>query len=220
MDVKIEQTWKHALQHEFEKQYFEELSKFIHSEYHKYRVFPPAKDIFNAFNLCPLDKAKVVIVGQDPYHEIGQAMGLSFAVSNETKIPPSLVNIFSEIETDIGRPSHSDRTLMHWVKQGVFLLNATLTVREHMAASHFNKGWEIFTDAALNAIAQKSENVVFILWGAFAQKKGMFIDEKRHLVIKSAHPSPLSAYRGFFGSKPFSKTNSYLVQHDKAEIDW
>jgi len=220
MNVKIEQSWKERLSGEFEKDYFLNLTGFVRNEYRSGAVYPPGKYIFRAFDLCPFDEVKVVIVGQDPYHEKGQANGLCFAVDEGITKPPSLVNIFQEIETDLGRKPHADSTLLHWVNQGVFLLNATLTVKAHQAASHAGKGWETFTDASLHRLAEEKNNLVFILWGAYAQKKGGFIDSNRHMVIKSPHPSPLSAYRGFFGSKPFSKTNNYLISAGKNIIDW
>ncbi len=220
MNVKIEQSWKEHLSSEFEKDYFKNLTEFIRTEYRSGAVYPPGKYIFRAFDLCPFDKVKVVIVGQDPYHDENQANGLCFAVDTAIRKPPSLINIFQEIETDLGRKPHADSTLLHWVEQGVFLLNATLTVKAHQAASHSGKGWETFTDTVLHTLAEEKNNLVFILWGAYAQKKGGFIDSKRHLVIKTSHPSPLSSYRGFFGSKPFSRTNAYLKSLGKDEIDW
>jgi len=220
MNVKIEQSWKEHLEPEFDKDYFINLTGFIKNEYLIGAVYPPGKFIFRAFDLCPFDEVKVVIVGQDPYHDENQANGLCFAVDTSIRKPPSLINIFQEIETDLGRKPHADSTLLHWVKQGVFLLNATLTVKAHRAASHTGKGWETFTDAALHTLADEKENLVFILWGAYAQKKGSFIDSKRHLVIKTPHPSPLSSYRGFFGSRPFSRANTYLKSVGKDEIDW
>ncbi len=220
MNVKIEQSWKEHLDPEFEKDYFLNLTEFIKTEYRSGAVYPPGKYIFRAFDLCPFDKVKVVIVGQDPYHDENQANGLCFAVDTSIRKPPSLINIFQEIETDLGRKPHTDSTLLHWVEQGVFLLNATLTVKAHRAASHAGKGWETFTDAVLHTLAKEKDNLVFILWGAYAQKKGAFIDPMRHLVIKTPHPSPLSSYRGFFGSKPFSRTNVYLKSTGKDEIDW
>lgn len=220
MNVKIEQSWKDRLLAEFEKDYFVSLTGFVRNEYRSGKVFPPGKFIFRAFDLCPFDSVKVVIVGQDPYHDDNQANGLCFAVDTSIRKPPSLINIFQEIKTDLGREPHADSTLLHWVKQGVFLLNATLTVKAHRAASHTGKGWEIFTDAALHHLAEEKDNLVFILWGAYAQKKGSFIDPARHLVIKTPHPSPLSSHRGFFGSKPFSRTNSYLQSVGKTAIDW
>jgi len=220
MEVRIEQSWKDRLGVEFDKPYFSELTSFVKEEYRKTKIFPPAKHIFRAFDLCPFDRVKVVIVGQDPYHGDGQAIGLCFAVEKNIPFPPSLINIFQEVESDLGRKPHADSTLLHWVKQGVFLLNASLTVRAHQAASHAGKGWEKFTDAVLQHLAAENEHLVFILWGAYAQKKGAFIDPQRHLVIQTVHPSPLSAYRGFFGSKPFSKANDYLRANGKEAIDW
>ncbi len=220
MNVKIEQSWKSRLDAEFRKEYFISLTEFVKKEYRSRAVYPPGKFIFRAFDLCPFEEVKVVIVGQDPYHDEGQANGLCFAVDTAIRKPPSLINIFLEIEDDLGRKPHAGSTLLHWVEQGVFLLNATLTVKAHQAASHTGKGWETFTDAVLHRLAEEKNNLVFILWGAYAQKKGGFIDPKRHLVIKTPHPSPLSAFRGFFGSKPFSKTNAYLRSRELGEIDW
>ncbi len=220
MDVKIEQSWKDLLQEEFNKPYFEELTNLVREEYKSKKVFPPPKNIFKAFDLCPLDKVKVVILGQDPYHGPGQAHGLCFSVNKGIPTPPSLVNIYKEIESDIGtkRPDHGN--LEHWAQQGVFLLNATLTVIAHMAGSHQKKGWETFTDEVIRLISEKKEHVVFMLWGAYAGNKAWMIDETKHLVLKSPHPSPLSAHRGFFGSKHFSKANEYLKSHNLPEIDW
>ncbi len=220
MNVKIEQSWKGHLDQEFEKDYFIKLTDFVRNEYRTGAVYPPGKYIFRAFDLCPFDMVKVVIVGQDPYHDKGQANGLCFAVDTSISKPPSLINIFQEIESDLGRKPHADSTLLHWVNQGVFLLNATLTVKAHQAASHTGRGWELFTDAALHHLAEEKDRLVFILWGSYAQKKGSFINPQRHLVIKTPHPSPLSAYRGFFGSKPFSKANAYLQSSGKEPIDW
>ena len=220
MDVRIEAGWKARLAPEFNEPWFARLADFVKAEYQTTRVYPPARDIFRAFDLCPFDAVKVVIVGQDPYHGPGQANGLSFSVHPEVDMPPSLVNIFNELRDDLGREPHADRSLEHWARQGVLLLNASLTVRAGQAASHAGKGWELFTDAALRALAAGKEHVVFILWGAFAQKKGAFITQERHCLIKSAHPSPLSAYRGFIGSKPFSKTNEALRAWGYDEIDW
>lgn len=220
MDVRIEAGWKSRLAPEFKEPWFARLADFVKAEYQAGRVYPPARDIFRAFDLCPFEKVKVVIVGQDPYHGPGQANGLSFSVHPEVDMPPSLVNIFNELRDDLGREPHADRSLEHWARQGVLLLNATLTVRAGQAASHAGQGWELFTDAALRALAAGKEHVVFILWGAFAQKKGAFISQERHHIIKSAHPSPLSAYRGFLGSKPFSKTNEILRRWGYEEIDW
>ncbi len=220
MDVKIEQSWKEQLQDEFSKPYFKELTDFVRDEYTTQRVFPPAKDIFKAFDLCPFDKVKVIIVGQDPYHEPNQAHGLCFSVKDNVRIPPSLVNIFQEIHNDLGKPIPKSGNLERWSRQGVFLLNATLTVRAHKAGSHQHKGWEDFTDAVIQKLADSHKNLVFILWGAYAQRKVENIDANRHLILRSPHPSPLSAYRGFFGNKHFSKTNDYLIAHGQEPIDW
>ncbi len=220
MDVKIEQSWKDALAGEFEKDYFVKLTDFVRGEYMSGRtVFPAPQNIFNAFNLCPLDAVKVVIIGQDPYHEPGQAHGLCFSVLPPTPIPPSLVNIYKEIESDIGRRSVTCGDLTHWAGQGVLLLNATLTVGAHVAASHSGRGWEQFTDAVIRTVAMR-DNIVYMLWGSFAQRKAEFVDPARNLILKSAHPSPLSAYRGFFGNHHFSRANEYLVAHGKAPIEW
>lgn len=220
MNVRIEETWKGKLSEEFSREYFKKLADFVKDEYRKGEVYPPGKFIFRAYDLCPFDMVKVVIVGQDPYHEKGQANGLCFAVDPSIQKPPSLLNIFQELESDLGRKPHTNSTLLHWVNQGVFLLNSTLTVKAHRAASHAGFGWETFTDRSLHLLAEQKENIVFILWGAYAQKKGAFINPDKHLVIKTPHPSPLSAYRGFFGSKPFSKTNSYLESKNITPIDW
>lgn len=220
MDVKIEQSWKNALSAEFDKDYFIKLTDFVRGEYMSGKqIFPAAKNIFNAFNLCPLDKVKVVIIGQDPYHEPGQAHGLCFSVLPPTPIPPSLQNIYKEIESDIGRPSSTHGDLTHWAEQGVLLLNATLTVRAHAAASHAGMGWEQFTDAVIAACSTR-ENIVYMLWGAYAQRKAQIVDANKNLVLKSVHPSPLSAYHGFFGNHHFSRANEYLIQHGKTPIDW
>ncbi len=220
MDVKIEQSWKNALSAEFDKDYFIKLTNFVRDEYMSGKqIFPAAKNIFNAFNLCPLDKVKVVIIGQDPYHEPGQAHGLCFSVLPPTPIPPSLQNIYKEIESDIGRPSSTHGDLTHWAEQGVLLLNATLTVRAHAAASHAGMGWEQFTDAVIAACSAR-ENIVYMLWGSYAQRKAQIVDANRNLVLKSVHPSPLSAYHGFFGNHHFSRANEYLAQHGKEPIDW
>ena len=220
MNVKIEQSWKDALASEFDKEYFIKLTDFVRGEYLSgKRIFPDAKNIFNAFNLCPLDSVKVVIIGQDPYHEPGQAHGLCFSVLPPTPVPPSLVNIYKEIESDLGRKSVTNGDLTHWAQQGVLLLNATLTVRAHAAASHAGHGWEEFTDSVIRAVA-KRENIVYMLWGSYAQKKATFVDVNKNLVLKSAHPSPLSAYRGFFGNKHFSQANEYLVGCGKTPIEW
>ncbi len=220
MNVQIEDSWKRHLQTEFDKPYFEALTSFVREEYGKVRCYPPGKLIFNAFNLCPFDQVKVVLIGQDPYHEPGQAMGLCFSVNQGVLFPPSLQNIFKEIADDIGTPIPASGDLTRWAKQGVMLLNATLTVREHQAGSHQGKGWETFTDAVIQTLAREREHLVFILWGSYAQKKGAFIDRNRHLVLQSAHPSPLSAYRGFFGNKHFSKANAYLQANGIEPILW
>lgn len=220
MEVQIEDSWKRHLQTEFDKPYFEALTSFVREEYGKGRCYPPGKLIFNAFNLCPFDQVKVVLIGQDPYHEPGQAMGLCFSVNQGVLFPPSLQNIFKEIADDIGTPIPASGDLTRWAKQGVMLLNATLTVREHQAGSHQGKGWETFTDAVIQTLAREREHLVFILWGSYAQKKGAFIDRNRHLVLQSAHPSPLSAYRGFFGNKHFSKANAYLQANGIEPILW
>lgn len=220
MDVKIEQSWKELLQEEFEKPYFKQLTDFVREEYQAKKVFPPPKDIFKAFDLCPFNKVKVVILGQDPYHGPGQAHGLCFSVNKGIKTPPSLINIYKEIESDIGKKPPAHGNLEHWAQQGVFLLNATLTVIAHMAGSHQKKGWETFTDEVIRLIAEKKEHVVFMLWGAYAQNKAWMIDETKHLVLKAPHPSPLSASRGFFGCRHFSKANQYLEASGLKPIDW
>ena len=221
MDVKIEQSWKEALATEFEKDYFKKLTDFVRDEYMSGKtVYPEPKNIFNAFNLCPLSSVKVVIIGQDPYHEPGQAHGLCFSVQQGTELPPSLVNIYKEIEQDIGRKSVTSGDLSSWAKQGVLLLNSTLTVLAHVAASHSGHGWETFTDSVIKAVNDNCKNVVYMLWGSFAQKKADFVDAQNNLILKSAHPSPLSAYRGFFGNHHFSRANEYLQQYGKQPIDW
>lgn len=220
MDVQIESSWKQRLMGEFEKPYFATLTGFVREEYRSGTCYPPGKLIFNAFNLCPFDDVKVVIIGQDPYHGPGQAHGLCFSVNDGVKFPPSLQNIFKEIQSDLGIPVPVSGNLTRWAEQGVLLLNATLTVRAHQAGSHQKQGWETFTDAVIKKVAEERENIVFILWGSYAQKKGTFIDRTRHLVLSSAHPSPLSAYQGFFGNKHFSLTNAYLEQHGKTPIKW
>ncbi len=220
MEVKIEQSWKNRLKDEFEKPYFESLTDFVRNEYAQRTVYPPAKLIFNAFDKCPFDEVKVVIVGQDPYHEPGQAHGLCFSVPEGTQIPPSLVNIYKEIRDDLGKPIPKSGNLERWSRQGILLLNATLTVRAHQAGSHQHKGWEEFTDAAIRVLAEERKHLVFILWGAYAQRKGENIDTNDHLVLKSTHPSPLSAHRGFFGNKHFRKTNDYLATLGEEPIDW
>lgn len=220
MNVKIEQSWKDALTNEFNKEYFVKLTDFVRNEYMSGNtIYPAPKNIFNAFNLCPLDNVKVVIIGQDPYHEPGQAHGLCFSVLPPTPIPPSLVNIYKEIESDLGHKSVTHGDLTHWATQGVLLLNSTLTVRAHAAASHAGHGWEEFTDAVIRATATR-KNIVYMLWGSYAQKKAAFVNPNDNLVLKSAHPSPLSAYRGFFGNHHFSRANEYLSQYGKTPIDW
>lgn len=220
MDVKIENSWKEALAPEFAKPYFAELVGFVRDEYSRGACYPPGNLIFNAFNLCPFNDVKVVILGQDPYHEPGQAHGLSFSVTQGTKFPPSLENIFKEVEADTGHPAPESGDLTRWVEQGVLLLNATLTVRAHQAGSHQRRGWEEFTDAAIRALATQRQGIVYLLWGSYAQKKADFIDTSRNLVLKSVHPSPLSAYRGFFGNHHFTKANEYLAAQGKTPINW
>lgn len=220
MDVKIENSWKKQLKNEFEKSYFLELVDFVKKEYRTKKIFPAAKNIFNAFNLCPFDDVKVVLIGQDPYHGDGQAHGLCFSVPNGIMIPPSLRNIFKEIHNDLQLPVSQSGNLTRWAEQGVFLLNATLTVRAHLAGSHKKKGWETFTDAVIQQLAKEKENLVFLLWGAYAQQKKTFINTQKHLVLESVHPSPLSASRGFFGNHHFSKTNEYLSNHNLKPIVW
>lgn len=220
MNVRIEESWRERLQEEFDKPYFAALTQFVRNEYASGVVFPPGRDIFAAFDACPFNKVRVVILGQDPYHEPGQAHGLCFSVNDGVPHPPSLVNIFKEIESDLGIAVPTSGNLMRWASQGVLLLNATLTVRAHQAGSHQNKGWETFTDAVIHRLAEEREHIVFILWGAYAQRKGAFINRNRHLVLQSPHPSPLSAYRGFFGNRHFSTTNEYLVKNGYAPIQW
>ena len=220
MDVKIEESWKAHIGSEFDKQYFIDLTQFVREEYMHTTCYPPGKMIFNAFNLCSFDKVKVVIIGQDPYHEPGQAHGLCFSVNDGIQFPPSLVNIFKEIQNDFGTPAPQSGNLTRWAEQGVLLLNATLTVRAHQAGSHQRRGWEEFTDAAIKALANDREHIVFILWGNFARSKKVYITNPKHLVIESAHPSPFSANHGFFGSKPFSRTNQFLEQNKIQPIDW
>ena len=220
MKVKIEESWEKVLQPDFDKPYFKELTDFVRSEYAATTIYPPASLIFNAFNLCPFDKVKVVIIGQDPYHGPGQAHGLCFSVNDGIQFPPSLQNIFKEIKSDLDIPIPTSGNLTRWAEQGVLLLNATLTVRAHNAGSHQKKGWETFTDSVIRILAEQKENLVFILWGAYAQKKGAFIDKNRHLVLSSAHPSPLSAHNGFFGNHHFSLTNKWLTEHNLKAIDW
>ncbi len=221
MNVKIEESWKKHLQTEFDKPYFKQLTDFVRQEYKTKQIFPPAKLIFNAFNSCPFDKVKVVIIGQDPYHGIGQAHGLCFSVPEGIALPPSLINIFKEIEQSIGTSISQSGDLTHWAKQGVLLLNATLTVEAHKAGSHQGKGWEQFTDEVIKIISQQKENIVFILWGNYAQQKSKLIEKNNdHLILKSVHPSPLSAYRGFFGNNHFILTNKFLEEKGLTKIEW
>jgi uracil-DNA glycosylase len=220
MDVKIESGWKTLLKSEFEKPYFEKLTQFVREEYRTQQIFPPASKIFNAFELCPLEQTRVVILGQDPYHDVNQAHGLCFSVNDGIKIPPSLVNIYKEIESDLGIKMPASGNLERWARQGVLLLNATLTVRAHLAGSHQKQGWEQFTDSVIQHLAKEKENIVFLLWGSYAIKKSEYINPQKHLILTSPHPSPLSAHRGFLGNKHFSKANAYLREHGLPEIQW
>ena len=221
MNVNIEESWKSVLHDEFEKEYFIKLTVFVKQEYKQHACYPPGSQIFNAFEHCHFNDIKVVIIGQDPYHNIGQANGLCFSVNDGISHPPSLMNIFKEIENDLGIPYPESGNLMRWADQGVLLLNATLTVRAHEAGSHQNKGWEIFTDAVISKISELKENIVFLLWGGYAKKKGAKIDASKHYILTSGHPSPLSANRGFwFGNKHFSKTNSFLQSKGLRTIEW
>lgn len=220
MRVQIDPSWERQLQQEFDAPYFSQLTDFVRQEYKAGACYPPGPEIFNAFNLCPFDRVKVVIIGQDPYHGPGQAEGLCFSVKDGVKLPPSLVNIFREITDDTGRPMPTSGSLRRWAEQGVLLLNATLTVRAHQAGSHQGKGWERFTDAVIQRLSEQREHLVFILWGSYAQRKGQMIDRTRHLVLTSAHPSPLSAYHGFFGNHHFSRCNDYLLQNGISPINW
>ena len=220
MDVKIESSWKEVLQPEFEKEYFKQLTDFVRKEYKTKKIFPPGSLIFNAFDLCPYNKVKVVIIGQDPYHGHGQANGLCFSVNDGVDFPPSLVNIYKEIENEYAKQMPKNGDLSSWAKQGVLLLNAILTVQAHMPCSHQGKGWETFTDAVIRILAEKKEHLVFLLWGSYAQQKGLYIDTNKHLVLKSPHPSPLSAYRGFIGNRHFQLANQYLKEHGMSEIEW
>ena len=218
MDVRIEQSWKSQLAAEWDKQYFINLTSFVREQYSTRTVFPPASKIFAAFDACPFDTVKVIILGQDPYHDVGQANGLCFSVSPGIPMPPSLVNIFREIHDDTGAGIPSDGDLSRWAKQGVLLLNSTLTVEAHRAGSHQGRGWEEFTDEVVMRLAKDREHLVFMLWGSYAIKKGAFIDRSRHMVLTSPHPSPLSAYRGFFGNHHFSQANAYLSSHGQTPI--
>lgn len=220
MEFKIEPSWEINLKHLFEQMFFKDLVYFVKDEYATGNVYPSEKEIFNAFDHCPIDSVKVVILGQDPYHGAGQAHGLSFSVKPGVPFPPSLLNIFKEIEADLGKSLPPNGDLTRWADQGVFLLNATLTVRAHQAGSHQKKGWEEFTDEVIRIISDKRKNVVFLLWGAYAQKKSSLIDSNKHLILTAPHPSPLSSYRGFFGCKHFSKTNEYFFANGMTPIDW
>lgn len=220
MNVRIEDSWRRVLQSEFDKPYFELLTMFVRQQYATRQCFPPARLIFNAFDSCPFDQVRVVIIGQDPYHDVGQAHGLCFSVNDGVAIPPSLLNIYKEIARDLGKPIPSSGNLQRWAAQGVLLLNATLTVEAHHPGSHQGKGWEELTDAAIQALSTQKEHLVFMLWGSYAQRKGQFIDRKKHLVLESSHPSPLSVYRGFEGCEHFSKANTYLAKHGIPPIDW
>lgn len=220
MQVRIEETWRRHLQMEFDAPYFAELVSFVRQEYQQGRVYPPGRLIFNAFDQCPFDKVKVVIIGQDPYHEPGQAQGLCFSVPDGVQIPPSLINIYKEIEDDLGVKCPPSGDLTRWARQGVLLLNATLTVREHQAGSHQRRGWEQFTDAVIATLSRERDGLVFLLWGSYAQSKRMLIDSSRHLVLQSPHPSPLSAHRGFFGNHHFSQANAWLQSHGLQPILW
>ena len=220
MNVKIDPSWHTQLEKEFEKQYFKDLTDFVRKEYQTKRIYSPGSLIFNAFNVCPFSNVKVVLLGQDPYHGPNQAHGLCFSVNDKIPLPPSLQNIYKEIESDLNIKTYTTGNLERWAKQGVFLLNATLTVQSGMAGSHQGKGWETFTDAVIKILSQEKEHLVFLLWGSYAQQKASLIDEHKHLVLKAVHPSPLSAYRGFFGCRHFSKTNEYLRLNGLPEIDW
>ena len=220
MNVRIDESWRQVLQPEFNKPYFELLTTFVRHAYRTTQCFPPAGQIFRAFDLCPFDKVRVVIIGQDPYHDFNQAHGLCFSVQEGVPAPPSLVNIYKEIQRDLGKPIPTSGNLTHRAEQGVLLLNATLTVEAHRAGSHQGKGWEELTDAAIQALNNQRSNIVFMLWGSYAQRKGQFIDRRRHLVLTAVHPSPLSAYRGFIGCGHFSQANAYLKQHGQPPINW
>ena len=220
MEIRIEESWKRELAEEWEKDYFVRLTQFVREEYATKQIFPPGRQIFAAFNSTPFHDVKVVILGQDPYHDVGQANGLCFSVNDGIQFPPSLRNIFKEIESDIGTPVPQSGDLSRWAKQGVLLLNATLTVEAHRAGSHQRHGWEQFTDSVITHLAEHRDNLVFILWGSYDIGKGAFIDRNRHLVLTSVHPSPLSAHRGFFGNHHFSRTNQYLIEHGKTPIEW
>ena len=220
MQVNIHPSWQPVLQKEFDQAYFASLVDFVHEEYRTVRCYPPARLIFNAFEQCPFDRVRVVILGQDPYHGVGQAEGLCFSVADGVPHPPSLQNIFKEVHNETGAPVPQSGSLLRWAQQGVLLLNATLTVRDGQAGSHQGKGWEQFTDAVVKAVAEQRDHVVFLLWGSYAARKASFVDANRHCVLTSAHPSPLSAYRGFFGNHHFQLANDYLAQHGMTPIVW
>lgn len=220
MEVRIDESWREVLQPEFDKPYFELLTSFVRNAYATRQCFPPAKYIFRAFDVCPFDKVKVVILGQDPYHDAGQAHGLCFSVNDGVRIPPSLENIYKELQRDLGLPIPQSGNLMRWAEQGVLLLNATLTVEAHRPGSHQNKGWEELTDAAIMALNERREHIVYMLWGSYAQRKGQFINRRKNLVLTAPHPSPLSAYRGFIGCGHFSEANKYLIAHQQTPIQW
>jgi len=220
MDVRIESSWKSALANVWESPRFARLTEFVRTQYRTRQVFPPAGKIFAAMDACPFNKVKVVILGQDPYHDVGQANGLCFSVNPGVPMPPSLLNIFKEVHDDTGAPMPTDGDLSRWANQGVLLLNTSLTVEAHRPASHADKGWEELTDEAIIRLSHDREHIVFILWGSHAQRKAPLIDESRHLVLRAPHPSPLSAYRGFFGCKHFTRTNAYLIAHNQTPIQW
>ncbi len=220
MQVRIDESWREVLQPEFDKPYFEMLTAFVRQQYKTHTCFPPARYIFRAFDECPFDKVKVVILGQDPYHDVGQAHGLCFSVDDGVAIPPSLLNIYKELQRDLGLPIPVSGNLLHWAQQGVLLLNATLTVEAHSPGSHQNHGWEELTDAAVAALNERRSHLVYMLWGSYAQRKGQFIDRRRNLVLTAPHPSPLSAHRGFIGCGHFSEANRYLQAHGQSPIQW
>lgn len=220
MNVRIDESWRKALQAQWDMPYFKTLTDFVRAEYARTTVYPPASRIFAAFDACPFDKVKVVILGQDPYHGPGQANGLCFSVNPGVPFPPSLMNIFKEVTADTGAPAPADGDLSRWARQGVFMLNAVLTVEQGRAASHASRGWETLTDAAIAALSGQKEHIVFMLWGSYAINKGRLIDRSKHLVLTSVHPSPLSAHRGFFGNRHFSQANAYLQSHNIEPIQW
>ena len=220
MNVRIEESWRQILQPEFDKPYFELLTTFVRQQYQTRQCFPPARLIFNAFDSCPFNQVRVVIIGQDPYHDVGQAHGLCFSVNEGIPIPPSLMNIYKEIQRDLGKPIPTSGNLQRWADQGVLLLNATLTVEAHRPGSHQGKGWEELTDAVIQALNEQREHLVFMLWGSYAQRKGQFINRRKHLVLETSHPSPLTVYRGLDGCAQFSKANAYLTQLNLQPIDW